>query len=503
MGNYKIRVKVEIVECNEAVDSVPKENQDGSFEFKISEAEAISIDRCEKALLRTNHEAVRDAISRHLTEASKKTQGQGIEGELIANRHPYQVDGEVGRFEFTTHSLVKDGGIKFNTARCVFPELKGKEWYRTSGFKEIAIVYGATEDSYRKTERMINRIRYQEGATPMRTLRDNTESEGAKILDLQGRKAEKILEGNRFSEEGIPNGKSDKYSEMEGAILPEEEVAKAIGKVCEASPGEVADMRKNPVCYEDPEQTVNISVDDVGVKKQKEERKSKEYEGNDGANRYIHNTVMHVQKGKMVYILNGYGTVNVLRILIAFLLYNDLLGYRLQFFVDGQRTLQAAILKAFSWYRNIGLILDWYHLEKKSKMQLSMAMKGRDIRNRVLKELTHLLWYGLVDKAIEFLRGIDNGSIKSKEELERLVDYLERSKPYVPCYAARKELGLRNSSNIGEKMNDLVVSNRQKHNGMSWSRPGSVALASVTALVRNKEYQKWFEEGDIEFKLAA
>ena len=195
--------------------------------------------------------------------------------------------------------------------------------------------------------------------------------------------------------------------------------------------------------------------------------------------------------------------MNVLRILIAFLLYNDLLGYRLQFFVDGQRTLQAAILKAFSWYRNIGLILDWYHLEKKSKMQLSMAMKGRDIRNRVLKELTHLLWYGLVDKAIEFLRGIDNGSIKSKEELERLVDYLERSKPYVPCYAARKELGLRNSSNIGEKMNDLVVSNRQKHNGMSWSRPGSVALASVTALVRNKEYQKWFEEGDIEFKLAA
>ena len=75
MGNYKIRVKVEIVECNEAVDSVPKENQDGSFEFKISEAEAISIDRCEKALLRTNQEAVRDAISRHLTEASKKNSG--------------------------------------------------------------------------------------------------------------------------------------------------------------------------------------------------------------------------------------------------------------------------------------------------------------------------------------------------------------------------------------------------------------------------------------------
>jgi len=46
--------------------------------------------------------------------------------------------------------------------------------------------------------------------------------------------------------------------------------------------------------------------------------------------------------------------------------------------------------------------------------------------------------------------------------------YLKRNTPYIPCYAIRKELGLRNSSNIGEKMNGLVVSNRQKHNGMSW-----------------------------------
>jgi len=60
---------------------------------------------------------------------------------------------------------------------------------------------------------------------------------------------------------------------------------------------------------------------------------------------------------------------------------------------------------------------------------------------------------------------------------------------------------LRNSSNIGEKANDLLVSDRQKHNGMSWSKVGSVALASLTALVKNCEYKKWFETKTIEFKL--
>ena len=61
-------------------------------------------------------------------------------------------------------------------------------------------------------------------------------------------------------------------------------------------------------------------------------------------------------------------------------------------------------------------------------------------------------------------------------------------------------------SNIGEKMNDLndlVVSARQKHNGISWSRPGSVALASITALKRNGEIRRWFEKRELKFKTAA
>ena len=79
----------------------------------------------------------------------------------------------------------------------------------------------------------------------------------------------------------------------------------------------------------------------------------------------------------------------VLSYLIAFLFNNGLTGNRFQFFTDGHTILNKAIIKSFSWYKNIGIILDWYHLEKKCKEQLSMALKGREIRNQVLEQLMY------------------------------------------------------------------------------------------------------------------
>ncbi len=130
-------------------------------------------------------------------------------------------------------------------------------------------------------------------------------------------------------------------------------------------------------------------------------------------------------------------------------------------------------------------------------------MKGRDVRNQVLREVMPLLWHGLTNQAIILLEEMDTTLIKDSTKLKKLVEYLKRNTPYIPCYAIRKGLGLRNSSSIGEKMNDLIVSSRQKHNGMSWSKEGSVALASITSLKRNKEDKKWFELREVEFKLAA
>jgi hypothetical protein len=423
---------------------------------------------------------------------------------VLVNPCPYRVDGEVGRFEFTTYRVFQEKKLLYDSKE-LFPGLKGKEWYRTRGFKEIALVYGCTEESYRKTSVLINRIRYQEGATPSRTLRDNAHLEGTQLGQVLEEKSKKILQPHNFTGEGVFCGCAAEYQQAP-AMLTEERINEAI-EIChrrlEAQGIEMnGDIRANSVSYEDPTQTVNISDDDVSVKRQKESRKGGEKHTGQ-QRKYVHDTVVHVEKEGSSYILTGSGIAQVLQFLIAFLLNNDLLHYRFQFFTDGHKILNETILKYFAWYKNIGILLDWYHLDKKCKEKLSLALKGRYLRNEILSQLFPFLWYGFVDDAIEYLRSINEDNIKDRKSLEGLIAYFERNRPYIPCYAVRKELGLRNSSNLGEKMNDLVVSDRQKHNGMSWSKEGSVALASITALIRNDEHALWFEEGDIAFKLAA
>jgi hypothetical protein len=81
--------------------------------------------------------------------------------------------------------------------------------------------------------------------------------------------------------------------------------------------------------------------------------------------------------------------------------------------VDGQKTLHTAILQAFSWFSNLGLLLDWYHLDEKCKQQLSLAMKGATLRNEALAVLTNFLWYGRVERAITFLRALPKQDIKN------------------------------------------------------------------------------------------
>ena len=68
----------------------------------------------------------------------------------------------------------------------MFPVRIGRQWYQTSGFKELALVIGAAQRSYRQITHVFNRSRYQEvGGTPLNTLRDGAQAEGLKVLDFQ------------------------------------------------------------------------------------------------------------------------------------------------------------------------------------------------------------------------------------------------------------------------------------------------------------------------------
>lgn len=70
--NYKIRVKVEIVESEQDATDSQIETTDGQFEMVISAGQALSIDECEQAVLRINYPAIRAALASHLSEMSKK-----------------------------------------------------------------------------------------------------------------------------------------------------------------------------------------------------------------------------------------------------------------------------------------------------------------------------------------------------------------------------------------------------------------------------------------------
>ena len=188
---------------------------------------------------------------------------------------------------------------------------------------------------------------------------------------------------------------------------------------------------------------------------------------------------------------------------MVFLVTNDMLQMNWILFVDGRRSLRDILLRLVAWQGTLQLILDRHHVEKKCEETQSLALNNRHIRNNVLEQLLPLLWLGHVDGAIAYLRQLDPKAIKSAEAVERLVGYFERNRASIPCYAARKKLGLRNSSNQGEKANDLTVSFRQKHNGMSWSQDGSNALSTLQALVANDNQGQWFETGTVDFRQAA
>ena len=346
----------------------------------------------------------------------------------------------------------------------------------------------ATETSNRKAARWLNRIRLEEAGVGSTTYRNLVEREGTAIQEQIEQKSEEELRRNGFK--------------GNGELLEETEFTPNRQRHIEQAAIENAAIKLNiweysASAYELPSEAVNVSIDDVCVKRQTEMRPKNEETQQP---KRVDNTVIHVQYNRKSYILNAASLLGGLKLLIGLLLFNGLLKKQIVIFADGARDIHNAVLKMLS-FTNCKIILDWYHLKKKCQEQLSMALKGSKIRNEFLEGFLACLWFGNIDSAIKKLQNIDSKKVKNNDYIIKLVDYLQRVRGYVPCYALRKELGLRNSSNLGEKANDIVVSNRQKHNGMSWSNDGSVAFAAVAASSHNREIERWVHNRDINFQL--
>ena len=432
-NNYKIKVRVEIETCVDTPTDGPLKKGVEAFERVISAEQAHSIDECEQILLQIHYEAVQDALACHLSAVSQQYALE-VAGSLEQCQvKPYRVDGEVGRITFDCYWVEPTN--RPDIAPSPFPALHAQEWYRTTGFKEIALAYGTPEESYRQAAALIHRVRHQPGATPSRTLRENTEAEGRQVMVYLEQRATIILQEHGFTAEGAPaEAAGDRVQQTLVALSPER-VERAV-RACAPEPEWAAEMALNPVPYEDPTCSTHVSLDDVGVKGQKARRKQSEAPSQEP--KRVYNTIAHIAHAGRSYILTGQGVARVLRLVLAFLLHNQLLMSNLLFFVDGQRTLYTTILAAFAWLNALQIVLDWFHLEKRCKEELSRALKGREIRNGLLEELLPCLWHSCVDRAIARLRAVEPIHIKDEKALRDLIGYLERNRPYIPCYSVRR-----------------------------------------------------------------
>ena len=387
-----------------------------------------------------------------------------------------------------SHVVEAKGKAVYNSGESFFEGTASREKFKSSRFKELALDYAA-DTSTRTAAKRLNRIRHEggEGASPT-TYRNLVEREGAGIQRQLKEKCEEALQGNGFSRNA---------ELLEGAEFT------ANGKLhTEQAAIENAAIKLNIWEYEATEyelasETVNVSIDGVGVKRQTETRPKDE--GKQQPKR-VDNTVIHVQHKDNSYVLNAANLAAGMKLLIGLLLANGLMEKQLSIFADGARDIHNAVSNMLG-FANYKVILDWYHLKKKCKEQLSMALKGSKIRNEFLEGFLACLWFGNVGGAIKKLQSIDPEKVKNNDYIAALTDYLQRVRSHVPCYALRKELGLRNSSNLGEKANDIIVSSRQKHNGMSWSNGGSVAFATVAAVSHNREIEQWVHHRGINFQL--
>ncbi len=340
------------------------------------------------------------------------------------------------------------------------------------------------DESYRDSKAKINRVlwRDEEQGIKSRNLADIVVREGETIQQHLWEKTQKILAANGFDKKGKPITGTNVVADSEKIGLPQGKpkihdpnqsvssdcigklitIAAPIGQSSEKVKAAIENYNKDHSLenqinaargfelYEDPQHVVNVSADDVQVVKQKEKDRKKGSLPKENKE-WAKNTIVHIVYKKSTYILNGKGIMETFMLLTAFMLHNNIVDNgNLVFFIDGARDLKNAIMDMYGW-RPYTIILDWFHLEKKCKELLSMGIKGKLIKAVVLTKLLSYLWLGEVDRAIEYLSNLDANSIKDKKKVTDLIGYFNRNSNNIPCYALRKELGLKTSSNLVEK----------------------------------------------------
>jgi hypothetical protein len=168
-------------------------------------------------------------------------------------------------------------------------------------------------------------------------------------------------------------------------------------------------------------------------------------------------------------------------------------GYSLLGIADCARWIRDFFATDLAGIEDKMLLLDWYHLRVRCAEEASRACRGRAAKARLLRRLRRRLWRSDVPGAMGVI-GEEVPHARPGSSLPTFGEYLRARQAYIPDYRERWRTCRYIGSGQVEKANDLLVARRQKGKGMHWSGETSDALAALSTLKLNQEWERYWQQ---------
>ena len=151
---------------------------------------------------------------------------------------------------------------------------------------------------------------------------------------------------------------------------------------------------------------------------------------------------------------------------------------------DGDSWITSGIKDYFSFAT---YILCLYHLYKKFKEYLSR----RKEEQKVIKDL---LLSNQIDKGLSVIDQMIRNpyDLKDKDNLVKLYTYISRNRLGITNHLKLKDKEIERAGAIESNINKVIAS-RFKKRGMSWSKPGALALLKIKETILNNEWDEWWK----------
>ena len=222
---------------------------------------------------------------------------------------------------------------------------------------------------------------------------------------------------------------------------------------------------------EESDDVILVQLDEVMTKSQEKGRKTN----------LTYTGTVENRSGKVVHLVAESSEALIRLIAAQLVLFGLFSGKRLEVLSDGARWIATWAMGIVGM--DVVAILCWYHLCKRVYEGLSGLGLAKEEHKRLEREILGHLWRGEHCLAIWKLWGL-RSTAKNGKRLDDLIGYLLRKKRQLANYEERHAHGEWIASTRVEKWNDIAVSGRCKHRGMSWTQSGVLAVATYVEYIK-------------------